>query len=279
MTLGSCLPVLWLVVLAEVLGCGAPAVSASPPEGGTDGGLLPDVGPFDAGTFDAPKVLLDASCSPGSLTSFTPAYNLPVGPYKGMCSAYQLAKAVSLCFGPMAKRGTDCDGFVNDPENAACVACALGPWTGSTWPPILYADTGAELFPDIGGCIALADPSQLTCAEAFEYGTECELTACQAACPIPTSTNSPFESCVKEADGDAGPCASYAQKVTSCEAALQSDAGTSPATFCLGMLSTESSVVADAVTRYLALACGAGPVVDAGSPPPPMEGGSVHDAH
>jgi hypothetical protein len=272
--LRSCLPVAWLVVVAEVLGCGAPSVAAPP---GVDAGALPDGGPpSDAGAYDAAKAALDASCTPGSLTSFMPAYNLPSGPFKGVCSASQLEDALSLCFGSGAKSGGYCDTWVNASKNADCVACALGPWTGSTWPPILYANNGAELFLNVGGCIALADPSQLTCAEAYEYDTECELAACQATCPVPTSDDSPFKSCVNAADGDAGACSSYAGKKASCAADLESNTNTSPASFCVdnGGLASDT----DALLRYLTLACGTGPMEEAGSPPP-IEGGSGHDAH
>jgi hypothetical protein len=254
------------------MGCGAPSVSTSP-GGGADAGPLPAV---DAGVYDAPRVVLEASCTPGSIASFTPAYNLPVGPYTGACSPPQLEKAVSLCFGSMAQSGKNCDGWVNDTDNSGCVACALGPLTASTWSPILYADDGAELFLNVGGCVALADPSQLTCAEAFEYVTECEIAACQAACPIPTSTNRTLQSCVQAADGDAGVCASYAQKASSCKAALQSDTSTSPASFCVdnGGLAMDT----DALLRYLTLACGAAPAIDAGTVPP-IDAGSGHDGH
>jgi hypothetical protein len=174
---------------------------------------------------------------------------------------------------------TDCNKWVDATKNASCVACTLGPLTSVTWAPILYADDGAELFYNVGGCIALADPSKLTCAEAFEYGTECALAACQAACPVPTGPDNAFSRCVGQADGDGGACETYASKVATCTAALAPDASTSPASFCLELDSTDP----DYLLRYLTLACGyaasddAGPPADAGSGTP-HDGGS-RDGH
>ena len=270
-----------LVVLAEVMGCGAPSVGAFLSDGGASDARsdTEHVEPPYPDAGASPDRSLDASCSPGTTTNFAPVFNLPVGPYAGACTTSQLEAVVSDCFASTAM-STDCNKWVDDAKNAACVACALGPLTAATWAPVLYADDGAELFLNLGGCVALADPSQLTCAEAFEYATECNVAACLTACPIPPSgSTTAFYGCLTAADEDGGACATYADKAVTCTAALNPDASTSPASFCLGIGSSPDAGASpdDPLLRFLTLACGPAPAVDAGSPK--YDGGSPHDGH
>jgi hypothetical protein len=281
--LRACLLVASIVVPALLFGCGPPgADSVMPPDAsdgfdaakhGGDGDAETGAAAPDAGYDDG------GSCSPGSLASFMPVYNLPVGPYLGACSTKQLSDAVADCWAPSAS-ASKCSAWVDDKDNAGCLGCWAGPVTSSTWAPMLYAENGGQEFiVDYGGCIQLADPSQLACARYVEYATECEIAACLAACPIPASgTTTAIDNCSQEAAS--GGCASYFSMVDGMDAsACQSpDSTSNPAGFCMGATTPGASTEdADDLLRFFTLSCGYAP--DVASPPPPGDAGSADAPH
>jgi len=109
---------------------------------------------------------------------------------------------------------------------------------------------GVELFFNLGGCIDLADPSQLDCAKATEAKLQCELAACVGPCGLPSNGDTKAnEACYAAADESV--CASYVKGLSVCEAA---DAAMNPAAFCYQAVHLQ-----DPLLEYLTLVCGAAP--------------------
>jgi hypothetical protein len=272
-----CLPALALAALAQGMGCGVPTLTGGAAmDAGVDTRPVEDAGPFDSGRLemyqDGESPDAGGPCSPVSLASFTPVYNLPVGPFAGACTEDQIRGALGDCMRALSGTGGDkkaketCLGWITGRDNATCAACLAGPVTAETWSPLLLTSSG-EPTVNVAGCIALADPLALECAQSFEYELECDVKACVDACPIaPDDDETAFLNCKDQANdlsvgdgGAGGGCSMFYSQAQSCRANL-GDAG-SPANFCLG------TGVAD-LTRYLMLACGPSPAsADAGARP------------
>jgi hypothetical protein len=245
-------------LLIQVFGCGT-ASSPTAPDAAPDRHSTSDAGHAEAEASVPPPT--DAgdggdSCSPRSVATFKPVYSEPIGPYTGSCTLEQLSDMVSDCFAPSATKPA-CDEWVNATENMGCLDCWEGPETSSVWTPILYANNGGqEVLIDIGGCIALADPSQLACAHSIEYVMQCEIAACLEACPIPPDNDlTALSKCSGEADMHG--CADYVASASECETSLS----TSPAAFCFNASSDSNDLL-----RFFDLSCGPTPPKDAGSP-------------
>jgi hypothetical protein len=237
-------------------------------------------GNLEGGGFDATRHWVDAggdvstgTCSPASVTDFTPTYNLPVGPRAGACSDEQIQAAVNDCFAPPDGGATGgasvCQSWVTDTKNAGCLSCWAGSLTDMTWAPILESG-GLEIIFNVGGCIALADPAELLCARAVEYEVECEIAACLAACPISASGDPTAQlDCIVQAD--MGGCATFTANAAKCTKELA--ASKSPANYCLHIDPHGKNALEFArnLVRYMTLACGAAPASDAGPKAPDAE--------
>jgi hypothetical protein len=245
-------------LLLPIFGCGTASSSTGAPDAASDRHPTPDAGHAEAEAgLPPPTDAGDAgdSCSPRSVATFKPAYSLPIGPYAGACTLQQLSDMVSDCFAPSATKPA-CDEWVNATENMTCLDCWEGPETSSVWTPIIYANNGGqEVLIDVGGCIALADPSQLACAQSIEYVMQCEIAACLRACPIPPDNDlTALTKCSGEADMNG--CADYVAAASECETNLS----TSPAAFCFNAFSDSNDLL-----RFFDLSCGPTPPKDAGA--------------
>src|SRR5215472_19049032 len=139
------------------------------------GGPLPETGPP-----------LPPPCGPSDLSSFSASYKPPIGPNLGVCSDAQLTNLLADCFQSNSTRAT-CSVWLDDPNNLPCFNCWRGPVTSPMWAPFVYANSPGETdYINIGGCVALADPSALSCGQAIQAELECELAGCLTACPVPS---------------------------------------------------------------------------------------------
>jgi hypothetical protein len=210
-------------------------------------------------------------CAPVGALMFNPSYQKPIGPYAEDCTEDQLEKLLTACFGSDATNDA-CTKWLTNDDNQTCLGCWAGSAKASPWAPVIYSTNGGEaIFVNVGGCIALADPLELQCAQATEFLLECQMQACVAYCPIPTTgstkaADDALETCFT--DAAKGACSMYADQAGTCEETLGPDSGTkSLAAFCY-----QSVTLPEALIEYLTLACG--PYVDAGlPPPPPVDGG------
>jgi hypothetical protein len=188
----------------------------------------PGAGP--AVTFDASAggfAVIDAGpvCHPSDLLTYVPGSYKPAAIPSSVCLGDDGGPTwdafYDACLGPN-KDTTSCDAYQASPENAACAACIVTPFTDGTLGPIL--DYGEFVGGNVAGCIELAAPTEIACARAVQAQTDCELAACQANCPVsdPTSLTA-RDACTMAADM-AG-CSSFVQAASACRAA-EADAGT-----------------------------------------------------
>jgi hypothetical protein len=164
-------------------GCTAVAVSPAEPAHG-DGACSSTTG----------------SCYPHSVTSLSPTWVPPLGSHTGACTAKQISAYFDACLGPNASNAT-CGTFTNAPSNAACVSCIDTPDTATSFGALI--DNGVVVYVNLGGCVALVEPCNLACAQAFQAVAQCTTTAC-APNLYCTNANS-YSACEQAAQG--GSCA------------------------------------------------------------------------
>jgi hypothetical protein len=91
--------------------------------------------------------------------------------------------------------------------HAACVSCILTPVSAAKYGPLV--DHTTFVTANIAGCLELLVPGELACARAVQSLDGCELTACQANCPVFDSASfADYQSCVTSVE--TGACMSYA---------------------------------------------------------------------
>ncbi len=192
----------------------------------------------------------------------------------GTCTDTQLNDLIAACFDSQQASAAACGAWEHDPANQACAACWLGPVTATkSWAPFLYADNPGETdYINIGGCVALADPSNVTCGKAVQAELQCELKACLQQCTVPAfSADAGNASRVEDASSalyacysaaDQGGCQSYASAASACAAGIE-DGGTSA--FCFAANKDSGSLL-----QLFQLACGTVQVADGG---PPVDSG------
>jgi hypothetical protein len=191
--------------------------AATPPAQGEP----PDNPPTTPTPFDAGGAPQAQSCVPGDVPTFAPLWRPPPGPQVGACTSTQVSAALAACFSA-GSTGQDCQSWAQaGAEAAACLDCLVGPVTSRAWGPVVYVnDLGGAAFANVGGCVALADPTQTPCGQAIQAAFECEMAACLALCPMPQTasqmTTDALTACFRAADG-AG-CSSYAAAASACVA-------------------------------------------------------------
>jgi len=254
----------------SVYGCGALGGAdfspASPPD--DDGGASDDGNRGDAPT----SIGLGSTCSPGDVSGFLPVYNKPTGPYVGACTTDQLASLVTDCFADSATTAR-CAAWTGESSNTQCSSCWAGLASSTSGAPVLYPEPGASYVINEGACIALSDPSALTCAQETEYAFECELAACVPLCPVTgdntAKSDEALTNCFETAAS--GGCSTYGPKVEACQSLLVGG----PAYYCRNATDPEAHPLD--LLHYLEVACGPLPA-DGGAEPEYDSGVSTPDA-
>ncbi len=215
------------------------------PDAAPDAPPDPAPTPFDAGGTSPPPAEAGA-CAPGDVADFAPDWRPPPNSFTGDCSAAQLQSAVDACFGEKATPGS-CAAWRATGDADGCIECLISPSVSRTWAPIVSTLGELELF-NVGGCVALADPTQLACAQAVQAALQCEMNACFGLCRLPDSgepaaVQGALGGCFQAA-GAAG-CTAYASAASACVA----DAGT--VSFCYQAPQDDTALV-----QLLGVACG-----------------------
>lgn len=191
----------------------APSISASAgPDAST--GFAAGFGEVDA----------SSSCHASDVLTYVQGSYQPAATPTGACLGADGGELwddfYASCLGP-DKSSDKCTDYKQTPENAACAACVLTPYTAPELGPIL--DFGEFVGLNVAGCIEIAAPSDPSCPKAVQALSDCEIAACQVNCPVsdPTSLEA-RQQCSMEAD-DSG-CASFQMMAAQCQTA-EMDAG------------------------------------------------------
>lgn len=163
--------------------------------GSSNGGSGGGSGSGSGGSFgDA------GSCEPGSVATFQPTvYHPAAAAWQGACVS-KLYDPIQLfydqCLGATATTAT-CAKFSQD--FPSCTSCILTPESADHYGPLI--DHGGFVTANQAGCIELTDPGALACAKSVQAVSECELSSCEANCPVSDSASlNGYEMCVHQAD-------------------------------------------------------------------------------
>jgi hypothetical protein len=157
-----------------------------------------------------PACPMDGStCYPGDVTRFSPEWVSPLTgtPHANACTSAQIADFYASCLGP-GDTLSACDAFQS--ADATCFRCLATESTAPEYGPLIYYNGAFPLgVLNVAGCIALAEPCNLPCAEATLAYVTCDLGACNPGSgPCNGATNSAVLSCVAQAETACG-CLGY----------------------------------------------------------------------
>jgi hypothetical protein len=211
-----------LVGSAVLLGCSGGVSNGSTADAGsiTDSAAA-DGAPADHAAVDARRRgPYDSSASyddSGALCPMPAALsNWPTPEYRHAkheptaCSLPAITAFDTACLGANSSM-TACMTFMT--ANATCYACLVSQATDATWGPVYLANNIYQA--NLGGCIELTDPANVSCAQAQEYSELCEHAACDMQCPVTTSASfTAYQECTAAADQEA--CSQYTTAAVNC---------------------------------------------------------------
>jgi hypothetical protein len=189
-------PALLAIAIAGAGGCAVVSSEGQPSplsdgSGSVEGGGEPAFGDASA-------------CRPGDVATYQPpAYLSATAAWQGVClvqagGSDPIQGFYDVCFGPKASPAA-CMVFKTDPGTKACAACVLTADSKGHYGPLI--DHGGFITTNVAGCLELTDPSGLSCAKALQALQGCELTACQANCPVHDSASrTAYDTCASLAD-------------------------------------------------------------------------------
>jgi hypothetical protein len=145
---------------------------------------------------------MGTSCHPGNVETFVPGtyrHAAPTG--QGACVPSDggldpIQAYYEACIGSSMSKGA-CDAFAV--SNPACTACIVSSESATAYGPLVLAN--GFLQANVAGCVEVEDPSNLSCAQAQQALSDCELAACSANCPVIDQTSLvAYEQCAAQAD-------------------------------------------------------------------------------
>jgi hypothetical protein len=119
------------------------------------------------------------ACYPHDLSSWSPSWNPPFGAKQGACTDQQITDYYDACRGPNWTQAL-CTAFGANVQNAACIACMETPVYAAHYGVVVLEMQTNWL--NIAGCIALAEPCNLACAQAINGIAQCLTAACEPSC-------------------------------------------------------------------------------------------------
>jgi hypothetical protein len=151
-----------------------------------------------------------SACYPGDVTKFVSKWVPPItgAPYANQCTKKQIANAYANCFGASA---TTSGCMQWEGANPGCLHCMVTDSTAPQYGPVLFFFNGANDLTalNVAGCIYLAEPCNLPCAEATLADLACDFAACTGpSSPCAAASNTDVVSCISQADSTCG-CMAY----------------------------------------------------------------------
>lgn len=180
----------------------------------------------DAGKKDSSVVT--TTCSPGSITSFSPTWKAPKAIHSTACTAANAQLAVDCAFDPNADP-TTCNAFAASTANDACRQCVYSAPTDSTYGPIVIDSNNIGSL-NYAGCVAAlsGNTTSTGCGAKVQAATQCEVAAC-SSCADPSASQQAldnYNTC--RTDAAAGVCTTY-DTAQSCADTLTATGGSAAA--------------------------------------------------
>lgn len=162
------------------------------------------------------------SCSPGSVSSFSPQWTPPAVLHANACSATQITTLLDCLFSSSASQAT-CDAFNQAAANKSCITCAVTQATAASFGPLIVS-TDNLVSLNLAGCIARTS-NQMTatgCGAKVQASSQCTGAACEANCPVPDGDSQALQArndC--ETAAESSVCQTYATDAKCADTLLQ----------------------------------------------------------
>jgi hypothetical protein len=145
------------------------------------------------------------TCWPHDVSRFTSSWVPPLGAHLGQCTATQISGFYFACLAP-GSTTAGCDAWQTNAANTTCLGCLYTGSSAAAYGVLIGYSLGSLVFVEVNqaGCIALAEPCNLPCAQAMQAETECSNAACSSYC----ATLSSYDTCATESDSCG--CSGYA---------------------------------------------------------------------
>lgn len=198
-----------VVTLAGALAaCSSSSTPVTTTDAGKDGSVVkPDSGGGDSST--------PGTCTPQSVSSFTPSADPPPATAAGACAAGDVTDFFNFCIDPGDT--TKCTALQKDTTKANCLKCLLTPESAAKW-GALIEDNQNLIRNNIGGCLTVKGDA--ACAKAVSESSQCSRAACpDTVCPVPdgdTAALNALNACESKADTTV--CKQYADKAACVDA-------------------------------------------------------------
>jgi hypothetical protein len=208
-------------------------------EGGDDDTEMEATTCFKVTTSTPPSTGLaacppDGTCYPADETMFTPTWVSPPSgtPNAKLCTTKQISDSYTSCYGT-GSTSSGCQDWMEG--NAKCSDCLFSDLGASHYGAAIV-ETGAGgmngyTYPNVAGCVALAEPCNLPCAKAILDDYLCAFSACDIAdgglCA--SASEADLTTCLSASDSTTG-CSCYGySSYDTCTGALLADPANHPA--------------------------------------------------
>ena len=180
--------------------CARPATASAPDAGTPDASGQPEAGACllvnveNASPTGPSCDSIDAgACQIADLSGFSPTWSPPTGYHQGLCTLEEITESYNACDGE-GSSGPACAAFVE--AHGPCFNCINTSFGDARSGPLINLSNGVALN-NLGGCLALLEPCNLSCAKAINARLACEAAACVDNCG---TNEGNFDNCTAAAD-------------------------------------------------------------------------------
>lgn len=163
-----------------------------------------------------------ATCSPGSVTGFTPTWK-PPAKKPGTCTQTQIDSIIECLLDENADQ-TACKTTLAAAANQACQSCIVTNTPSATqYGALVVGDALVSI--NYAGCIALKtnDLTANGCGAKYQALGQCTTEACEFNCPVTDDISfNEYQQCAM--DAESGGCATYATAAACADPLVQSGA-------------------------------------------------------
>jgi hypothetical protein len=195
------------------------------------------------------------TCFPTDVTTFTPEWVPPPPgtPHAKACTTALVTASYMACYGT-GSTSTSCSDWIS--LNATCAACIFSDLGASQYGAVIVEGAGSAngyTYPNLGGCIALAEPCNKGCAEAVLADDLCGFAACSimSGGPCATASEAAASACLASSDSTADcSCGGYID-YQDCLGALIGDETHHPSVSLCALDQTDFEVSYEAIADFM----------------------------
>jgi hypothetical protein len=195
------------------------------------------------------------TCFPSDVSTFAPTWvPPPMGtPHAAVCTTMAVAASYMACYGT-GSTSTGCSAWVT--ANATCATCLFSDAGASQYGAAIIegaSSANGYTYPNLAGCIALAEPCNKGCAEAVLADDLCGFAACSIMSGGPCATSSETDVAACLASSDSTPdcsCGGYID-YQMCLGALLADPPAHPAVGLCALAQTDFETSYETIADFM----------------------------